>query len=159
MGFDAGGGQQYGTIVGGVFVFNLIVGVGALSLPNGFAYAGMVRIPPSLPFFLCYCSSRRASRLEHSTFVLPTFSDAFSACLVSCDRLVVTTRILGIRYSDLSARIHLHRQCRPRQARPSASHFPPLFRASFFLFPPLFTLFPFLTILFVSFSRDIQSIR
>ena len=43
MGFDAGGGPQYGNVVGGIFVFNLIVGVGALSLPNGFAYAGLVR--------------------------------------------------------------------------------------------------------------------
>lgn len=42
MGFDAGGGPQYGNLVGGIFVFNLIVGVGALSLPNGFAYAGLV---------------------------------------------------------------------------------------------------------------------
>jgi amino acid permease len=46
MGFDAGGGPQYGNVVGGIFVFNLIVGVGALSLPNGFAYAGLV--PASL---------------------------------------------------------------------------------------------------------------
>ena len=41
MGFDAGGGPQYGNLVGGIFVFNLIVGVGALSLPNAFAFAGL----------------------------------------------------------------------------------------------------------------------
>ena len=43
MGFDASGGSQYGNLVGGIFIFNLIVGVGALSIPNGFAYAGLVR--------------------------------------------------------------------------------------------------------------------
>lgn len=47
MGFDASGSTQYGNLVGAIFVFNLIVGVGALSLPNAFAYAGMVRTCPS----------------------------------------------------------------------------------------------------------------
>jgi len=72
MGFDAGGGQQYGNLVGGVFVFNLIVGVGALSLPNGFAYAGMVRTSP-LPTSLAMRPIKIRKRPCFASLVLLTF--------------------------------------------------------------------------------------
>eukprot|EP01094_Clydonella_sp_ATCC50884_P012928 TRINITY_DN23216_c0_g1_i1.p1 TRINITY_DN23216_c0_g1~~TRINITY_DN23216_c0_g1_i1.p1 ORF type:complete len:497 (-),score=112.45 TRINITY_DN23216_c0_g1_i1:161-1651(-) len=35
-------GSSYGYLVGGVFIFNLIVGTGALTLPSGYAVSGVV---------------------------------------------------------------------------------------------------------------------
>jgi amino acid permease len=35
-------GTEYSTFAAGVFVFNLIVGVGVLALPSGFMSAGLV---------------------------------------------------------------------------------------------------------------------
>jgi hypothetical protein len=68
MGFDAGGGPQYGNIVGGIFVFNLIVGVGALSLPNGFAYAGMVCVSSSIISFYENLSKRNSTMAQNANF-------------------------------------------------------------------------------------------
>ena len=41
MGFDTTVGQQYGLISGSVFLFNLIVGIGAVTMPSGFMAAGV----------------------------------------------------------------------------------------------------------------------
>lgn len=41
MGFDTQVGSQYSIIAGGVFLFNLIVGIGAVTMPVGFEAAGV----------------------------------------------------------------------------------------------------------------------
>jgi len=39
--FDTSVGEKYSTFVGGIFVFNLIVGIGAITMPQGFEQAGV----------------------------------------------------------------------------------------------------------------------
>jgi len=41
-GGDLSAGSQYGTIAGFIFVFNLVVGAGCLTLPNAFNHTGAV---------------------------------------------------------------------------------------------------------------------
>jgi len=48
-GFDTGATYSIGTAF--VFVFNLVIGVGALALPQGFLEAGLVR---SVHFFFLF---------------------------------------------------------------------------------------------------------
>jgi hypothetical protein len=43
MGADTAVGSSYSSPVAFIYVFNLIVGVGALNLPDGFNQAGWVR--------------------------------------------------------------------------------------------------------------------
>jgi hypothetical protein len=42
-------GDTYSAPVGGIYIFNLIVGVGALALPSGFYQAGLVLATHSIP--------------------------------------------------------------------------------------------------------------
>ena len=41
MGLDTNVGQRYSILSGGVFLFNLIVGIGAVTMPSGFMAAGV----------------------------------------------------------------------------------------------------------------------
>jgi hypothetical protein len=61
MAGGAAAGASYGTFAGGVFIFNLVVGVGALALPRVFSAPGLILGSLFLSLF-AFLSSSLSSR-------------------------------------------------------------------------------------------------
>lgn len=76
-GGDTSAGEKYPTWIAYIYVFNLVVGVGALNLPSGFLQAGLVSMCELLFSLIKY--------LSHFIFILLGFGTNISCCYsVSC---------------------------------------------------------------------------